>query len=248
MTESKKAELAQKVPRMWVVVIHYENLMSAEDEGGIIDSYEETFYCPTPTSIRNKVMHSIISALLGDPEFSGFIFDYGDEKFNTLLGRAVSEGSVEIESPGEVKTVITLEIDETCAEYIGRTAVPGRPTVLADPNFIELTALRKLGTGVSPSLELDYETDADDGSIGAFGQGIDLIYLRADSILGISEESNFVRRIDIDPEQLVAGSVIHTSCPGMKTVRVIESPAVVLSRLGAVASEREEILKLKGQM
>lgn len=244
-TGNKKVPITKKGPRVWVVVITYENLMSAEDHGRVIPYYEETIYCPSPVSLLRKVQHSIISTLLADDGFLDFIFDdegEGEDKFNELIGRAVADGSAVIKSPGKVKTVISVEINDVSAEYVGRATVPGYPTVLAEPNFIELTALRTLLPSVTNSIELNYENDEDDNNT----QGIEMIYLRADSILGISEEANFVRRAELDPSKIVSGSVIHTSCPEMRVVRVLESPTVVLCRLRSVEFERAEIRASEG--
>lgn len=225
MEDKKKIDRltqAQKGPKVWLACIEYTNLLSRD--GVVIPYIYEDIYCPTMTSINMRMTDSILDSITWDQKLSDFLFKDNCEELKKLLASSLETEPSVFTSPFNPKTTISIELEEVYSAFVDNTtSTKGRPTVSAEANFVELTAI----------------TD---------GLG-ELVYLRADSILAVLDTHNDMKTLKStskDEKMISSGSVVYTNCPGLLKIKVRECPAFVFSRIRSIAPQQAEILAFEG--
>lgn len=247
MTEEtkKKTRFSEKVPKVWAVVLGYENMPSWKKRGEVAPYFEEVIYCPTITALSKKIINSIAYASGGDQGLMEFLLKDDSPEFKKMLATLVDKKYAVYKYSDKYDTVITLTLEEVPCIYVQPTAVTGHPTVVAASNFIEVTAIKTFMTngdvvlGDNDELFLNEEP---------YEEEYELTYLKIDSIVGIIDDYNLTKRLKIKfgEDNCKIGSTIYTNIPRLRKLRVLESSAAVMSRIKSAEFERAEISALEG--
>ena len=246
MTESiKKTRLSEKAPKVWAVVLGYENMPSWQKRGEVAPYFEELIYCPTITALRKKIIDSIAYASGGDQGLMEFLLKDDSPEFKKMLATLVDKRYAVYKYSDKYDTVITLSLEEVPCFYVEPTAVPNYPTVAAASNFIEVTAIQSFMTNGDVVLGDDDKLFLNEEP---YEEEYELTYLKIDSIVGIVDDFNISKRLKIKfgADKCKVGSTIYTNIPKLRKIRVLESSAAVMSRIKSAEFERAEISALEG--
>ncbi len=245
MTEEvKKKKLPEKGPRVWVIVLGYENMPSWRKVGEVEPYFEDTIYCPTTTSVSKKVIDSMAYASGGDSNIMDFLLKDDSPKFREMLGILMSKKYAVFKYSDKFDTTITLTLEHMECVYIQPTAASGYPSVVAASNFIEVTAINAFITDGDVFLENEKLFLNEE----PYYEEYELTYLKIDSIVGISDDYNLAKRLKVKfgSDSCKLGSTIYTNIPKLRYLKVLEPSAVVLARMRAVEFEKQDILALEG--